>query len=338
MRILDNHRILFGMVAGMFVLLTLPVAIIPALENQRNFAPLPDSTPLTAEQFAGKKVYIANGCVACHTQQVRNVRMDETWGSRPSIAADYAGIHRTDFWRNTATLMGSERTGPDLTDIGNRQPGETWQLMHLFNPRSVVTASIMPAYPWLFEEKAAPAPDDVTVPVPDDFKRKPGTTVVATREARQLVAYLLSLKQTPLPTGLTAPRFLYAATPAVADAAADGAAAAGPVKFDGAALYANNCQACHQPNGEGLKGAFPPLKGSPVVQDDNPEKMIGIIMKGYSARESEGYPAMPPIGALNKLTAPQIHAIINHERTSWGNHAREVPLEEVEAALKKLTP
>ncbi|QYM78656.1 cbb3-type cytochrome c oxidase subunit II [Horticoccus luteus] len=340
MKIFDNHRVLFGMVAGMFILLTLPVAIIPALENQKNFAPLPNSRALTAEEQAGKNLYIANGCVACHTQQVRNVRMDEPWGSRPSIAADYARIHRTDLWRNTATLMGSERTGPDLTDIGNRQPSDTWQLMHLYNPRSVVDASIMPAYPWLFEEKAAAGPGDLSVPVPDAFKPRPGVTIVARPEARQLVAYLLSLKQTPLPTGERAPQFLYAATPAVANAVAagQGAEAAGPAKLDGAALYASNCQACHQPNGEGLKGAFPPLKGSSVVLDDSPEKMIGIIMKGYTARESEGYPAMPAIGVLNKLTAPQIQAIINHERTSWGNQAREVPLEEVEAILKKLTP
>ena len=67
-------------------------------------------------------------------------------------------------------------------------------------------------------------------------------------------------------------------------------------------------------------------------------KMIGIIMKGYTARESEGYPAMPAIGVLNKLSAAQIQAIINHERTSWGNHAREIPLDEVEAVLGKLTP
>lgn len=340
MRIFDNHRILFGMVFAMFVLLSLPVAIIPALENQRNFAPLPGSTPLTAEEFAGKQLYIANGCVACHTQQVRNIAMDRPWGGRPSIAADYAGIHRTDFWRNTATLMGSERTGPDLTDIGNRQPSETWQLMHLYNPRSVVEASIMPAYPWLFKVKATAAAGDVTVPVPDAFKPRPDATIVATREARELVAYLLSRKQTPLPTGVASPQFLYVA-PVAADGAAGGAgptAGAGPVPLDGAALYANNCQACHQPNGEGLKGAFPSLKGSAVVQDDSPDKMIGIIMQGYTARESEGYPAMPPIGAINKLTAPQIHAIINHERTSWGNHAREIPLEEVEAVLKKIAP
>jgi cytochrome c oxidase cbb3-type subunit 2 len=83
----------------------------------------------------GKNVYIANGCVGCHTQQVRNVDMDKVWGERPGIAADYAGIKRTDFWRNTATLMGTERTGPDLTNIGKRQSSLAWNLLHLYTGR-----------------------------------------------------------------------------------------------------------------------------------------------------------------------------------------------------------
>src|SRR5690606_30574008 len=112
---------------------------------------------------------MANGCVACHTQQVRNLDMDKIWGKRPSIAADYAGITRTDFWRNTATLMGTERTGPDLTDIGNRQPSQAWNLLHLYQPRAVVENSIMPAYPWLFEEKDSVGKDDVEVVVPDKY-------------------------------------------------------------------------------------------------------------------------------------------------------------------------
>ena len=101
--------------------------------------------------------------------------------------------------------------------------------------------------------------------------------------------------------------------------------------IDGAQLYASNCQACHQQNGEGLKGAFPPLKGSKIVVDKNPEILIEIIMKGYDAREEYG--AMPAVGLNNGLTAAEIRAIINHERTSWGNQAEMVSLEEVERIL-----
>jgi cytochrome c oxidase cbb3-type subunit 2 len=336
MKFARNHRLLFSVVLVFFLSLTLAVAVIPALWNQANYAPLPNSVPLTAEEFAGKKLFIANGCVACHTQQVRNVTMDKIWGGRPSIAADYAGIKRTSFWQNTATLMGSERTGPDLTTIGSRQPSSAWQLMHLYNPRSVVAASIMPAYPWLFEEKAQASPLDTVVNVPDAFKRGPGQ-IVAKKEALQLVAYLLSLKQTPLPDGTAAPIFLYQRAEA-GNAQAAVAASGGVAELDGAALYAANCQACHQTSGEGLKGAFPPLKGSPIVQDESPERMLTIIMKGYNSREREGYPAMPAIGVINHLKPEEIRAIINHERSSWGNHARPIPLQEVEKILQSLTP
>src|SRR5690606_42016152 len=95
-------------------------------------APLPNAEKMSDAARKGKAIYIANGCVACHTQQVRNIEMDKVWGSRPSIAADYADMRRQDIWRNTATLMGTERTGPDLTDVGDRQPSRDWNLGHLY--------------------------------------------------------------------------------------------------------------------------------------------------------------------------------------------------------------
>src|SRR6185437_10050980 len=157
MELFDNHKRLFGTATLFFVGLTILVAIIPALTMQNNNAVLPNAEPLSAEALKGKEVYIANGCVGCHTQQVRNVDMDKIWGSRPSIAADYAGDHRIDVWRNTATLMGTERTGPDLTNVGLRQPSAVWNLTHLYNPRILVKESIMPAYPWLFTTTTTPA-------------------------------------------------------------------------------------------------------------------------------------------------------------------------------------
>lgn len=336
MKFTHDHRLLFSAVFALFLALTLAVAIVPALQNQANYDPLPNSVELTADQRAGKDVYISNGCVACHTQQVRNVAMDKGWGSRPSIASDYARIRRTSLLVNTATLMGTERTGPDLTSIGTRQPSEAWQLMHLYNPRSVVPESIMPSYAWLFQEKAKAAPGDLVVNVPEKFKHGKGV-VVANKEARQLAAYLLSLKQTSLPDGTPDPEFLYQRA-AVAAGGETGEAPAAAGGLDGAAIYAANCQACHQANGEGIKGAFPSLKGSEIVQDDDPKRLITILMKGYNGRAAEGYPPMPPIGVTNGLKPEEIHAIINHERSSWGNKGRAVPLEDVREILKKVAP
>lgn len=328
MELFDNHKKLFTTAALFFTGLTILVAIIPALNNQKNNKPLPNAETLSEQAIKGKAIYIANGCVGCHTQQVRNVDMDKVWGKRPSIAADYAGIQRTDFWRNTATLMGTERTGPDLTDIGTRQPSIDWNLVHLYNPRIVVKESIMPAFPWMFTIKTDAAKGDVTVSVPAEYlEGRPGK-VVAKKEALYLVAYLQSLKQIQLPDGTNSPGFLYKKMETTKTGSAQ------PNELDGGALYTANCQSCHQANGEGLPGAFPPLKGSPIVLNDNPETMITIIMNGYNGRTSEGFGIMPPVGTMNNLSAEEITAIINHEKTSWGNHAKPTSAEDVKKLVE----
>lgn len=332
MEFFDNHKKLFTTAFLFFLSLSLFVVIFPSFDLEKNTAPLPGATTLSADVEQGKLLFIANGCVACHTQQVRNVDMDKKWGSRPSVAADYARVRRTDFLRNTATLMGTERTGPDLTNVGNRQPVESWHLIHLFNPRIVAKESIMPAYPWLFEIKDSVEKGDIAVSVPPEFMDGAQGKVVATKEAMQLVAYLQSLKQTVLPDGRPVPAFLYPTKTAAAQSGSSSPPGAAKPGLDGAALYATNCQACHQPNGEGLKGAFPPLKGSKIVLDDNPELMVNIILNGYTGRESEGYGPMPPVGVNNNLTAEEITAIMNHEKSSWGNDAKKVDL----AAIDKL--
>lgn len=325
MELFDNHKKLFGAATALFVGLTILVAIMPAIRNQENNQPLPDAVELSPQATRGKAVFVANGCVACHTQQVRNVDMDKTWGSRPSLAADYAAISRTDVWRNTATLMGTERTGPDLTDVGNRQPGREWNLVHLYNPRIVVAESIMPAYPWLFTLKQEPAASDVTVAVPAQFMNGREGKVVATQDALDLIAYLQSLKQAKLPKGDEAPAFLYKKEEKKTAEAAAGAAP------NGAAIYTASCQSCHQAGGEGLPGAFPALKGSPVVTGDNLELYVDIIMNGYDARPEYG--VMPPVGTNMEWTEQEVAAVINHERSSWGNNAKQVSPEEIKKVM-----
>ncbi len=321
MEFFNNHTKLFRTALGLFVGLTLVIAIIPAYKNQANNHPLPNAKKLTADEVAGKGIYIANGCVACHSQQVRNVDMDKVFGGRPSIAADYAGNKRMNLWQNTATLMGTERTGPDLTNIGARQPSLAWHLLHLLQPRATTEQSIMPAYPWLFVQKDSVEKGDVEVILPDKFIAGSQKKWVAGKEALQLVAYLQSLKQTPLPDGSLPQEFLY--KKATQSAAANGS----PKLPDGQQLYTQNCQSCHQANGEGLKGAFPPLKGSPIVLGNDLELYVNIIMKGYDPRPE--FSAMPAVGVNNNLTAEDITAIINHEKSSWGNNANKISIEEV---------
>lgn len=333
MEFFDNHKKLFGTAAAFFIGLTILVAIVPALQNQNNNKPLPDAVPLSPDAVKGKAIYVANGCVGCHTQQVRDIYMDKVWGSRPSIAADYADDHRLNVWQNTATLMGTERTGPDLTNIGERQPSKDWNLVHLFDPRILVKESVMPAYPYLFIYKDSAAKGDVVVNIPTEYMNGKTGKYVASKNAMYLLAYLQSLKQTKLPDGISAPAFLYKQKVATATS--------GSAKPDGAALYTANCQSCHQPNGEGLPGAFPPLKGDPVVTGDNLELYVDIITNGYTGLEKKGYGAMPSVAKTANLTAEEVTAIMNHERTSWGNNTKEVTVEQIKPlyeAAKLKTP
>lgn len=325
MEFFNNHKKLFITAFLFFAGLTLMVAVIPAINNQQNNAPLPNALSLSDEAIEGKALFISNGCVACHTQQVRNIDMDKVWGNRPSLAADYADIHRTDFLRNTATLMGTERTGPDLTNIGNRQPSKDWNLVHLFNPRTVVKESIMPAYPWLFEITKNPSKSDILVNVPAEFLKSADDKVIATKDAMALIAYLQSLKQTKLPDGTPNLEFLYQRENKKA------AGSAAPAELDGKAIYAANCQSCHQANGEGLKGAFPPLKGSPIVAGDNLELYVDIIMNGYDARAEYG--VMAAVGTNMSFNEKQVAALINYERSSWGNNGKKVSPEEIKKIM-----
>ncbi|MCD6681321.1 MAG: multicopper oxidase domain-containing protein [Burkholderiaceae bacterium] len=127
-----------------------------------------------------------------------------------------------------------------------------------------------------------------------------------------------------------------AAAPAAAVAAAAPPAATGPYKFDpvrGASLYGTHCAACHQPNGAGLTGAFPPLKGNAAVLDPDPTTQLKTILHGAQGVPIDGvtYPsAMPPFAAM--LSDADVADIANHERTQWGNRGKLVDSDEVKAA------
>lgn len=329
MNVFNDHKKLYSIAGLLFLVLTYVTVIMPALQNQNNNAPLPGSVPLAGDALAGKSVYVAEGCVGCHSQQVRNIEMDKVFGSRPGMPADYANLKRMNVWQNTSTVMGTERTGPDLTNIAERQSSKDWHLMHLFNPRSVVAQSIMPSYEWLFEIKDSVSKNDVVVNVPTAFLNGRKGKVVAKKEALQLLAYLLTLKQIPLPDGTKPMEFLYKKEPKeVASAGAGGEVKAGA---NGQTLYTANCQSCHQANGEGLKGAFPPLKGSPIVNGDNLELYVDIIMNGYDARAEYG--VMAAVGTNMNFTENDVAALINYERTSWGNNGKKVTPEEIKKIM-----
>jgi len=324
-----DHKSLVNTALAVFAGLSMLVAVIPAYQMQET-QPLPGMQPLSPQEKSGLQTYVAENCTVCHTQQVRNIEMDKMWGDRPSMASDYYySKKRLDLWRQSPSLLGSERTGPDLTNVGNRQPGQEWHLLHLYNPRIVVKESVMPAFPWLFAEKNERdvMEDDVVVPVPENFLKRKNVKIVATQKAIDLVAYLQSLKQAPLP-GNTGVDFIPFAKKEEVDIAAGSTALP-----DGEQLYMQTCAACHQADGKGLAGAFPPLAGSAIVNDENHETLIKVILQGYDARTEYG--VMPPFAG--QLTDEEIAAIANHERSSWGNNAPAITPEDVKKIRDFLT-
>jgi len=150
----------------------------------------------------GRAVYVSEGCVYCHSQQVRDVQngadLERGWGVRRTVARDYLF--------ETPPLLGSSRIGPDLANVGSAtwrdeakdenpqyKPAKrdaAWQLLHLYNPRVIVKDSTMPAYRYLFLERKISGQRSVDAL---DVRTTEGFEIVPKPEAKSLVGYLLSL-------------------------------------------------------------------------------------------------------------------------------------------------
>lgn len=139
---------------------------------------------------AGREVYIALGCVYCHSQQVRPPRygadLDRGWGVRRTVARDHL--------YDQPPVLGTMRTGPDLANIGRRQPSESWHLLHLYEPVLTSPGSLMPPHRFLFEQRSVelerPA---AALEFPPGHPLPRETVIVPSGRARALVAYLQSL-------------------------------------------------------------------------------------------------------------------------------------------------
>lgn len=119
------------------------------------------------------------------------------WGQRRTVAQDYAF--------DATVQLGSLRAGPDLANVGLRQPDVNWQLRHLYAPASMVPGSTMPPYRFLFELRKLkpgqrPSPDAIPLSAAGiffDVSKDTGpvdSELVPTEDARALAAYLVSLR------------------------------------------------------------------------------------------------------------------------------------------------
>ncbi|WP_045405134.1 cbb3-type cytochrome c oxidase subunit II [Vibrio jasicida] len=122
---------------------SLAVWVVPNILRTDDIAKGSLAKPLTAIELAGRDIYISEGCHVCHTQMVRPLEPETKRNGRANKESD-------DIYE-FPNLWGSKRTGPDLTNLG-RKYSDQWHVLHLIDPRHVIPTSIMPAYPWLFEQ------------------------------------------------------------------------------------------------------------------------------------------------------------------------------------------
>jgi cytochrome c oxidase cbb3-type subunit 2 len=142
----------------------------------------------SGQAIQGAEVYRAQGCAACHTQQVRPGEegndLQRGFGTRRTVSTDYM--------LDRPPQLGAIRLGPDLANFGMRKTTNdvNWIYLHLLSPKAVVPKSNMPPYPYLFEKIDANSTkaDALSIPSEPKFKFLPKD------EAKQLAAYLLSLK------------------------------------------------------------------------------------------------------------------------------------------------
>jgi cytochrome c oxidase subunit 2 len=88
---------------------------------------------------------------------------------------------------------------------------------------------------------------------------------------------------------------------------------------EGEKVYSANCVACHQANGKGLPGTFPPLEGSKLANGAKADH-IKIVMEGKPGTA---------MAAFKHLSDVQIAAVVTYERSSWGNKGDVVKPSEI---------
>ncbi len=160
----------------------------------------------------GRDIYVREGCIYCHSQQVRDAQsgsdLERGWGVRRTVARDYI--------YEEPPLLGSQRIGPDLANAGAKEwrneagidtkrplkRDAAWHYLHLYAPQTIVRESNHPPYRYLFETRKISgqrSADAIQLPRRDvnpDLVPKDDYEVVPTSAAKALAGYLLSLDRT----------------------------------------------------------------------------------------------------------------------------------------------
>jgi cytochrome c oxidase cbb3-type subunit I/II len=147
-RVLESKPILFTVLALISILIGGVIEMVPTFLIKSNIPTIASVKPYTPLEVQGRDIYIREGCVSCHSQMIRPFRNEvqryDPKGGEYSKAGEYVYDH--------PFLWGSKRTGPDLQRTGGKY-ADSWHYRHMLTPREVSTGSIMPSYPWLYEQQ-----------------------------------------------------------------------------------------------------------------------------------------------------------------------------------------
>jgi cytochrome c oxidase cbb3-type subunit I/II len=146
--ILEAKPVLFTVLALVAILIGGIIELVPTFLIKSNVPTIATVKPYTPLELHGRDIYIREGCVNCHSQMIRPFRSEvqryDPKGGEYSKAGEYVYDH--------PFLWGSKRTGPDLQRLGGKY-ADSWHFRHMLTPAEVSTGSIMPAYPWLYDQQ-----------------------------------------------------------------------------------------------------------------------------------------------------------------------------------------
>lgn len=163
------------------------IELVPTFLIESNIPTIASVKPYTPLELEGRDIYIQEGCYNCHSQMIRPFRSETERYGEYSKAGEFIYDHPFQW--------GSKRTGPDLHRVGGKYP-DSWHWHHMMDPSIISPGTIMPSYPWLYENevnssltpKKIAAMQTLGVPYAEGFDQEAVANMNA--QAEQIVASL----------------------------------------------------------------------------------------------------------------------------------------------------
>ncbi len=197
----ESRGVLFPVLVTCAILVGGLVEVVPPFFLSATVKPIASVTPYSPLELAGRDVYIKEGCNNCHSQMIRPFKWETDRFDPTRAYGDAPYSKGGEYVYDFPHLWGSKRTGPDLAHESQIQPSAEWHRAHFINPRDPSPGSIMPAYPWLFEQEVdgesiagrMKSLRILGVPYTDEEIKAAPAAVAGQTDGDALIAYMLKL-------------------------------------------------------------------------------------------------------------------------------------------------